>query len=238
MVKGTRGIVAARASSSAWAGAWLAVWLSALLSGSVCLAEAGLAGWKFENREHGITVSRRERSGRALSAFRGVGQLKAEVLKVLAVILDTREVERWAYGITSARSVRHIDDRSELVYLYSNTPWPVRDRDMVVRRTVSVIKPGEEFAVSLRCEPTASAEREGIIRVRACESSFRIRKIDRATTEIIYEMSLDPQGSLPQWASAWVARTAPVKTLLAIQERASRSDDRYASFVRRWSNAL
>jgi hypothetical protein len=226
MVDATRGVVAAF------------LWLCC----TVCLAEASAdaneRGWKFENREHGITVSRRERSGRALSAFRGEGKVKAEALKVLAVLLDTREVEHWAYGITNARTVRHVDERSELVYLYSDTPWPVRDRDMVVRRTVSVIKPGAEFAVTLRCEPGAAAERHGIIRVRACESSFRVRKVDAATTEIIYEMSLDPQGSVPQWASAWVARTAPVKTLLAIQERASRNDDRYASFVRRWSDAM
>lgn len=230
MVNGTRGIVAAF------------VWLCVSLSGALCLAEASAdanhSSWKFENREHGITVSRRERSGRALSAFRGEGKLKAEALKVLAVILDTREVEHWAYGITSARSVRHVDDRNELVYLYSNTPWPVRDRDMVVRRTVSVIKPGQEFAVTLRCEPGAAPERKGIIRVRACESSFRVRKVDQTTTEIVYEMSLDPQGSLPQWASSFVARTAPVKTLLAIQERAARSDNRYAAFVQRWSDAM
>lgn len=234
MVKYTRDFVAA------------CVWVCLVLVGlgmdrPVGHADArldGERGWKFENRERGITVSRRERSGRSLSAFRGEGRVKAEALKVLAVILDTREVERWAYGITSARSVKHIDDRNELVYLYSNTPWPVRDRDMVVRRTVSVIKPGEEFAVTLRCEPGAAAERKGIIRVRTCDSSFRVRKLDPSTTEIIYEMSLDPQGSLPQWASAFVARTAPVKTLLAIEERASRKDDRYAAFVRRWSGAM
>jgi hypothetical protein len=210
------------------------VWLCCAL----CFAEANLGDWKFESRERGITVSRRERSGRSLSAFRGQGKVQAQALKVLAVILDTREVEHWAYGITHARSVRHIDDRSELVYLYSDTPWPVRDRDMVVRRTVSVIEAGTEFAVSLRCEPGAAAERQGIIRVRSCESSFRVRKVDAQHTEITYEMSLDPQGSVPHWASAWVTRTAPVKTLLAIEQRAARPDNRYAAFVRRWSTAM
>src|SRR4051794_17407825 len=110
------------------------------LSCTGCWAEADPrnGAWKFESRERGITVSRRERTGRDLSAFKGEGKITAEALKVLAVVLDTREAERWAYGVTSARSVKLIDDRSELVYLYSNTPWPVRDRDMVVRRTVSV----------------------------------------------------------------------------------------------------
>ena len=194
--------------------------------------------WKFERRESGVTVSRRGATGRSLPAFRGEGRVKVHVLSVLAVILDVREVERWAYGVTDARSVRHVDDRTEIVYLYSNTPWPVRDRDMVVRRSVSILKPGSEFAVSIRCEPGGVPAREGVIRVRDCESRFRVRKLDANTTEIVYEMSLDPEGSVPQWASAFLARTAPVQTLLAIESRASRNQGRYAAFIRRWSNAM
>ena len=109
---------------------------------------------------------------------------------------------------------------------------------MVVRRQVRVIKPGEEFAISLRCEPNGAKQRADVIRVRECESSFRVRKLDGENTAVTYEMSLDPEGRVPQWASAWVARTAPVKTLLAIESRAARSQDRYAAFVQSWSNAL
>jgi hypothetical protein len=204
----------------------------------VVRAEAGIGDWTFESRGRGITVSKRERSGDSLSAFRGDGVVRAHVLQVLAVILDVQEIERWAYGVSSARSLSHVDDRTELIYLYSNTPWPVRDRDMVVRRKVNVIKPGEEFAISFRCEPSAGHMRQDVIRVRACESSFRVRKLDELSTAITYEMSLDPQGHVPEWASAWVARTAPVKTLLAIESRAVRSYDRYAAVVDHWSTAL
>lgn len=203
------------------------------------VADADLgSGWKFDRRESGVTVSRRSGNGRSLPAFRGEGLLKVHVLSALAVILDVREVERWAYGVTDARSVRHVDDRTEIVYLYSDTPWPVRDRDMVVRRTVSIIKPGHEFAVSIMCEPEAAPERGGVIRVRDCDSSFRVRKVDAQTTEVTYEVSLDPEGALPHWASAFLARTAPVKTLLAIESRASRNQSRYAAFIRHWANAM
>lgn len=224
--------------------AHLAAWslcaglLCAALSTAAVRADAGLGEWRLERREHGITVSRRDQAGEELAAFRGEGRVKAHVLQVLAVILDVREVERWAYGITDAHSVGHVDDRTELVYLYSDTPWPVRDRDMVVRRSVHIIKPGSEFGISLRCEPNASNVRKGVIRVRACNSSFRIRKVDAEHTEIVYEMSLDPEGALPNWASAWVARTAPVRTLLAIESRAARNQGRYAAFVQRWSTAM
>jgi hypothetical protein len=218
----------------------------------VCCTAAGLfyaasgsadsdlgSGWKFERREAGITVSRRGAvGGRGLPAFRGEGRVKVHALSALAVILDVREIERWAYGVTDAHSVRHVDDRTEIVYLYSDTPWPVRDRDMVVRRTVSILKPGTEFAVSIVCEPDAAPERRGVIRVRDCDSHFTVRKVDAETAEIVYEMSLDPEGAVPQWASAFLARTAPVKTLLAIESRASRNQTRYAAFIRRWATAM
>jgi hypothetical protein len=200
-------------------------------------AEADLGGWTFERREHGITVSRRARSGSVLSAFRGEGRVKANVLQVLAVILDVRETERWAYGITSARSVRRIDERNELVYLYSDTPWPVRDRDMVVRRSVHVVEAGAEFTISIRCEQQGAQERAGVIRVHDCDSAFRIRKLDATSTQVSYEMSLDPEGAVPQWASAWVARTAPVKTLLALESRAKRNRGRYGPVIQRWASA-
>jgi hypothetical protein len=209
-----------------------------LLWAAAGLADADLGAWKFERRESGITVSRRGATGNMLPAFRGEGTAKVHVLSALAVILDVREVERWAYGVTDARSVRHVDDRTEIVYLYSDTPWPVRDRDMVVRRTVSILTPGSEYAVSIVCEPNAVPEREGLIRVRDCDSSFRLRKLDAHRTEIVYEMSLDPEGAVPQWASAFLARTAPVKTLLAIESRASRNQGRYAAFIRRWATAM
>lgn len=215
----------------------VALWLAAAAPWGA-LADSSLSGWKVERREQGITVSKRERAGDALAAFRGEGRVKAHVLQVLAVILDTREIERWAYGITDAKLVKHIDDRTEIVYLYSDTPWPVRDRDMVVRRSVSVIEPGTEFGVTIRCEPTAAPVRSGVIRVQDCDSRFRIRKLDAETTEVVYEMSLDPEGALPHWASAWVARTAPVRTLLAIETRAARNRGRYAAFMRRWASAL
>jgi hypothetical protein len=212
--------------------------VAGLFWAATCLAEADLGAWKFERRESGVTVSRRVATGGFLPAFRGEGTVKVHVLSALAVILDVREVERWAYGVTDARSVRHVDDRTEIVYLYSDTPWPVRDRDMVVRRTVSIIKPGSEFAVSIVCEPNAAPMRDGVIRVRDCDSSFRVRKLDAHRTEVVYEMSLDPEGVVPQWASTFLARTAPVKTLLAIESRASRNQSRYAAFIRRWATAM
>jgi hypothetical protein len=194
-------------------------------------------GWSVIDEKRGITVSRQEQPGRGLPAFRGQGPVRGGVLQILALMLDSDSVEHWAYGIDEARLVRRIDESQDLIYLYSDVPWPVRDRDMVLRRTLRVIKPGEEFHLDLACEPNAVPEASGAVRVKFCRSAFHLRRLDSGSTDVDYHMSLDPGGLLPKWAGNYVAKHVPFKTLIAIEERAAATQGKYEAVVRRWSTA-
>jgi hypothetical protein len=213
---------------------------------SVCTAEAptGNAWQVVETSSRGIVVRKRVGASEdALSAFQGEGVIRGNVLQVLAVILDAAQVEHWAYGITDAARITGPRgagqaDGDELLYLYSDTPWPVRDRDMVVRREVDVLKPAEAFRVRMHCVANGRPERDGVVRVRRCHSQFTLVRATDDTTRVVYETELDPAGSVPGWASRWVAKTAPLRTLEALEARASRKDGRYAAVVQRWSKAL
>jgi len=208
-----------------------------LISATVCLADDGNAGWTVIQKERGITVSRRVQAGLDLPAFRGQGRIRGHVVQLLAVMLDLKAVGRWAYGVHASRPLQRIDARTHLLYLRSDLPWPLRDRDMVVRSTVEVVRPGEEFHIALRCEPDAHPEADAI-RVRRCASSLHLRKIDAETTEVDYVMSLDPGGRLPRWSAEWATKKTPFETLVALEKRAASSQGQYATAVHDWSAAL
>ena len=118
-------------------------------------AAADNGGWTVVDKERGITSSRREQPGCNLPAFRGQGKVEGNVLQVLAMLLDVTTVPKWAYGVDEAKLVKRESPKTELVYVYSDVQWPVRDRDMVVAREMEVIKPGEEFEMRLDCRPDA-----------------------------------------------------------------------------------
>ncbi len=204
---------------------------------SLSFAEAPLAAWRVIKEERGITVSRREQPGYGLPSFRGKGPVRGSVLQVLALMLDSSSVKEWAYGVNKSRLLKRINENEELIYLYSDVPWPVRDRDMVLRRTVEVVKPGEEFHIHLACEPRATPEISGAIRVKKCKSGFHLRRLDATSTEVDYEMTLDPAGLLPKWASNYVAKHVPFKTLVALEAQTAESHGKYEAVVRRWSAA-
>ncbi|HEY6877077.1 MAG TPA: START domain-containing protein [Polyangiales bacterium] len=206
-----------------------------LLSASLCLADD--KGWTTIDQEDGITVSKRQQPGCAMPSFRGQGKIRGNVLQVLAVMLDLKGVQHWAHGIESSKPIQRIDERSHLLYLTSDLPWPVRDRDMIVRTDVEVLKPKEQFRIALHCEPKAQPE-TSMIRVQQCESTMTLKKIDEQTTEVDYIMTLDPGGYLPRWAIEFVTKNTPRKTLVRIEERAAESVGQYAAAVRSWSAAL
>jgi hypothetical protein len=208
-----------------------------LLSASLSLAD-DTGGWTVIDKDRGITVSKRVAPGCPLPSFRGQGRIKGNVLQLLALMLDLKAVNAWAYGVDSSRPIKRIDERSHLIYLTSDLPWPVRDRDMVVRSEVEVVKPAQEFRISLHCEPSAQPEKSGLIRVKECESTLTLRKVDAETTEVDYVMTLDPAGYLPRWSTEWVTKATPMKTLIALEEQAAASQGKYTAAVRSWSAAL
>jgi hypothetical protein len=212
----------------------MVLWLMA----GLCLADDGGQGWTVIERNRGITVSRRVQPGCSLPSFRGQGRLKGNVVQLLAVMLDLERVGAWANGVSSSRPIKRLDERTHLVYLTSDLPWPIRDRDMVVRAEVEVLKPKEEFRITLGCEPDAQAEHSGTIRVKRCHSTFHLRQVDAQTTEIDYVMSLDPSGYLPAWSTELVTKSTPFKTLVALEERAASSMGKYTAAVRTWSAAM
>lgn len=211
----------------------LLVWLS---------AAAGFAqhanGWTVIDRNRGLTMSRRVQEGCALPSFRGQGRIRGNVLQLLAVVLDLDKVSSWAHGVSTSRPLKRLDARTSLLYLESDLPWPIRDRDMVVRSEVEVIEPAKEFRITLQCVPEAKAERSGTIRVKRCQSTFLLRQVDAQTTEVDYVMSLDPGGYLPAWSAEFVTKSTPFKTLVALEERAASSMGKYAAVVRSWSAAM
>ena len=178
-------------------------------------------GWAVIGRENSVVISRRAIPGHALPAFRGKGPIRGNVEDVLNLLRSVPSINQWAYGVSRAQLLEQLSQNVDLIYLFSHTPWPMRDRDMVVRRTIETIQSGHEYRISLRCERGVKPVREGVVRVSECESELLLRRLDDHTTEVDYWASLDP-GKLPSWTTSWLARTVPSRTLAAIQRRASR----------------
>ncbi len=175
--------------------------------------------WQRLKQEKGIVVSTREEPGQPLPRLRAQGTITGNVLDVLAVVLDDARADEWAKGSTHVETLRTIDARTQLVYTRSEQPWPIHDRDLVMRRTVEVIEPGEQFRLHMVCAPDEKPKTVGVVRVRECESTLLLRKVDAHTTAVDYQLRLDPGGRVPPGLVRWASERVPFDTLVALERQ-------------------
>lgn len=215
----------------------LAVIVGALFVASMGAADASEGAWRVVDSERGITVSVRDVPGQELPSFRGQGTIEGDVLYVLAVVLDAEGAMEWAEGADEVALLRELDPRQHLIYSHTDTPWPVTDRDMIMKRKVEIVKPGEAFRLRLECVEQGKAPIEGIIRIHDCSSDFLLQKVDAQHTSIDYQVRIDPEGSLPKWLVAWAARKVPFDTLVNLEAHVKKTRAKYARTAATWAQA-
>ena len=195
------------------------------------------APWQLLSSERGITVTTRDEPGRDFPTFRGQGVLGVPVLQALAVVLDARGAMEWAVGADEVDLIRALDARSVLLYTRNHAPWPVSDRDLVVKRVVRVLRPAEEFRIDMACIDGQRPKVKRAVRVTDCASHFALRKVDATRTHVEYQVSLDPSGSLPAWLVRWASKRIPFDTLVNLERQVKKSGTKYAAEVQAWAVA-
>jgi hypothetical protein len=195
------------------------------------------AGWRRIREQQGVVVSTRDEPGHALPNFRGRAEVRGPILHVLAVVLDDDRAKEWAQSADEAAVLRKIDARTEIVYSRARQVWPVRDRDLVMKRSIEVVRPGEEFRVRLVCLPGEKPRLENVVRMTDCETVFWLRKIDAATTFVEFRVRADPGGSSPDWLIRWASQNVPLETLTALRRQVKKTSNGYEAVMREWAAA-
>jgi hypothetical protein len=195
-------------------------------------------GWKRIYEEDGISVSTRDEPGHDMPSFRGETTLRAGLLHLLAILVDDTRSKEWAKGVDEGYVLRTLNPRAWIVYSFSHQVWPVQNRDLVMRRTVEVVKPGEALRVRLVCIPGEKPARSGTIRVKSCETSFVLRKLDESTTAIDYRVRADPGGNSPIWIARLASKSIPLDTLTALEKQVKRTKGQYEPEIKFWTGEL
>lgn len=182
-------------------------------------ADASDAGWRPLYQEHGVLVSVHEVPGVDLPGMRGQTLLNTDIDHLLAILLDDKRSLEWAKGADETRVLRKLDANTQLIYAHAGQPWPVRDRDLIMKRRVDVLSPGQAYRVHLICVPDERPELADTIRVRQCETSFVLRAVDKTHTRIDYRVQADPGGKIPAWMVRSASRSIPLDTLVALAKQ-------------------
>lgn len=175
-------------------------------------ASPALAQWTEIRNEDGIRVQKQEDTSRVLPVLRATTTIHASPDQVLGWIRDVDTHTRWMANCEEARLLKRESDTVSYAYSRIGAPWPVSDRDSVVRSTLES-KDGGHHVVFVDTDELGTPERSGVVRMARVRGEWDLRPNAAGGTDVTYTIDSDPGGSLPGWLVAQVANDVPFQTL-------------------------
>ncbi|MBM4342580.1 MAG: START domain-containing protein [Deltaproteobacteria bacterium] len=196
---------------------------------------AGAAQWERHGTEDGVLLESRQVEGSSLPEFRGSATLAAPILEIAAVIDDLDRFCQWQKRCVGARQLQRTSDTERIFYTRTEAPWPLQDRDTVLRGKVSGL--GDNLDVVVRFDHLHDPRfppYPGVVRMPTGSGHFRMTRVDDDHTRVEYQVRADPGGWVPAWAARLSARQVPRDTLAGLRRHLPAVRGRYAEFIEKW----
>jgi hypothetical protein len=168
--------------------------------------------------EDGITVEEEVDASRSLPILTGTVMMSASADQIAAWVGAVHTYTDWQHNCEEARVLPQ-SDGSRLTYNRIGSPWPVSDRDVVLRSTRTNSTDGSIRIEFRSTEDANLAVPRGVVRMPRLAGSYDLTPVEGGT-QVVYTVDSDPGGSLPAWLVRQASKDLPYMTLRNLQKRA------------------
>lgn len=185
------------------------------------------------SRRDGVTVWARNEPGRTLPRLRAEVKIAAHPYEVMAVIQDAGGHPRWMHDCLESKTLRVAGDR--VAYLYNKTdgPWPVADRDAILRAEWRELESGVIESRATSTSELGEPDSRGVVHMPHLEVVYRLTAQGEGT-HVEYTLDADPGGNLPGWVVARTQREVPLHTLINLRRRVAETQGDYEDWLDRF----
>jgi hypothetical protein len=190
--------------------------------------------WSLRSDKEGIKVYTRNLENSPFKAVKTVCTIDASLSRLTAVLLDINKTGDWVYATKSATLLRQVSNAELYYHSEVAIPWPVSNRDFIVRLKVSQDASTKVVTVDGENQPAYLPENKSIVRIQKCYSRWQITPLQNGQLQIEYVLQVDPGGSVPAWLINMFATKGPFETFQKLRKQVKKTDyaRAYLPFIR------
>ena len=173
--------------------------------------------WLLEREKKGIKVfTKKSRWGRLRDSKAEMLLPNAKIDELVKFISDFDNYPNWVPRCREAKVLARISDNEFIAYMIFKSPWPVADRDCVVR--VRIDRDPATGSVTIRetSEPKYVNRRSNVVRIEQMFSNWRIVPQPEGLM-VTNEYSTNPGGTIPDWLTNTQSVENPFDIFTTIQ---------------------
>lgn len=183
-------------------------------------------GWSLRKETDSIKVFTIDQPDSSFQAFKAVALLDAPIENVMAVMINPKSCVEWVHNCSESYAFGEGNFHDRYAYSVNDMPWPVTDRDYVLRIRTRTEAKGDAIVMDLNAVPDRRDETDGHIRVDQSDTLYRFTA-EGDKTRMVWVQHTDPNGSIPGWLVNSLLVDIPIKSMEQLEKVAQK--ERYTN---------
>lgn len=171
--------------------------------------------WKLKTTEKNLKLYTRDSDQSGVKEVRIRTQAATTIEKLLSVLGNVDNYEKWVYKCSEAKMVKVVTEDDYYYYSRYDLPFPLSDRDIVVKSRQWIDKDGIFYSHSTIKRDMVGIKK-GIVRIQEFDAYWKITQIENGILDIDYVVQTHPGGSLPNWAINLGIAKGPIETMKSL----------------------
>lgn len=172
-------------------------------------------GWVFKNEKEGVKVFYRKTSD--IYEIKLITSLKVSLSGLVTLLSEVDNYPKWGYKIAESRELKRVSGMETYYYSKLDFPWPLDDRDIVVRSKIEQDPITRRITATSVAVPDFLPDIKGLVRIRNARTSWTLLPGPGGWTYVEYHIYSDPGGSLPDWLINMALDVGPRETIKNIR---------------------
>ena len=180
------------------------------------------AEWKFLKEKSGIKLYSGDHENSGIKIFKGTGIIDCSIKVIYQVLKHPPAYEEFLHNCIESRLIKKFNEFDQIALNVTNMPWPVKDREMLVRSSVAFDYQKGIFTLSLKGLPVEEYKNylpvtPGRAPMKSVLSVFILEVIGREKTRVTYMIHADP-GGIPPGLVNLSSANYPYHTLIGLRK--------------------
>jgi hypothetical protein len=187
-----------------------------LATGNTLLAQAD---WTLKKDENGIKVYTKSTEDSPIKSIKVILEFDVPISAVVAVIGDIPAYSTWVYQCKKSEVIKQISPTSGIFHHMTEAPWPFDDRDHVSMYEVTRDANTKVITVKSHVVTGIYPEKEGYVRLKKSRANWTLTPVGENKVAATYELSFDPEGSVPAWLINMFITEGPYQSLSKMKQK-------------------
>jgi hypothetical protein len=187
--------------------------------------------WVLKKDEDSIKVYTSHTDASRFKSIKATFTVNATLSQLAAMVWNVNVYDQWQYNTIHPKILKEINSKEMIYYAEIVAPWPVSNRDMVVRLSIEQNVKTKVVTIHSKSESSFVPEEEGIVRVPSSTAQWIITPIHKKKLGVEYTIQIDPGGSVPAWMVNMVCAEAPHESFMNLREKIHKVENKMPFIV-------